>query len=71
MKRKDSRSVTRAALYDLIWKRPMLKVAPEFGMSGNGLAKLCRREGIPSPDAATGQSSRMVSASRSPRCRGA
>lgn len=27
----------------------MWKVAPEFGLSGNGLAKLCRREGIPVP----------------------
>jgi hypothetical protein len=28
----------------------MWKVAPEFGLSGNGLAKLCRREGIPVPE---------------------
>ena len=27
----------------------MWKVAPEFGLSGNGLAKVCRREGIPVP----------------------
>jgi hypothetical protein len=35
---------------NLIWQRPMSKVAPEFGLSGNGLAKLCRREGIPVPE---------------------
>jgi hypothetical protein len=28
----------------------MWKVAPEFGLSGNGLAKLCQREGIPVPE---------------------
>jgi hypothetical protein len=28
----------------------MWKVASEFGLSGNGLAKLCRREGIPVPE---------------------
>lgn len=50
MNRKFTRNVTRRELYDLIWQRPMWKVAPEFGLSGNGLAKLCRREGIPVPE---------------------
>lgn len=44
------RRISRQELYDLIWERPMSKVAPEFGLSGVGLAKLCRREGIPVPD---------------------
>jgi hypothetical protein len=44
------RSISRRDLYDLVWHRPMWKVAPEFGLSGNGLAKLCRREGIPVPE---------------------
>jgi hypothetical protein len=48
--RKISRSITRRVLYEAIWQRPMWKVAPEFGLSGNGLAKLCRREGIPVPE---------------------
>jgi hypothetical protein len=48
--RKPTRTITRRELYDLIWLRPMSKVAPEFGLSGNGLAKLCRREGIPVPE---------------------
>lgn len=43
-------TLTRKELYDLIWTRPMWKIAPEFGMSGNGLAKLCRREDLPVPE---------------------
>jgi hypothetical protein len=50
MSRKTTRTITRSELYELIWQRPMWKVAPEFGLSGNGLAKLCRREGIPVPE---------------------
>ena len=44
------RRLTRQELYDLVWERPMSKVAPEFGLSGVGLAKLCRREDIPVPE---------------------
>src|SRR5580658_7941947 len=50
MKHNSTREVSRRDLYDLVWRRPMWKVAPEFGLSGNGLAKLCRREGIPVPE---------------------
>lgn len=50
MRKSTTRTVTRQTLYDFIWDRPMWKVAPEFGLSGNGLAKLCRRHGIPVPE---------------------
>lgn len=50
MKHSSAREITREDLYELVWQRPMWKVAPEFGLSGNGLAKLCRREGIPVPE---------------------
>jgi hypothetical protein len=50
MKRNSTREISRRDLYDLVWQRPMWKVAPEFGLSGNGLAKLCRRVGIPVPE---------------------
>jgi hypothetical protein len=50
MKQNPTREISRRDLYDLVWQRPMCKVAPEFGLSGNGLAKLCRREGIPVPE---------------------
>jgi hypothetical protein len=52
MKQNFSREVSRRDLYDLVWQRPMWKLAPEFRLSGNGLAKLCRREGIPVPEPA-------------------
>jgi hypothetical protein len=45
-----ARTITRRDLYELIWERPMWKVALDFGLSGNGLAKLCRRQGIPVPE---------------------
>jgi hypothetical protein len=48
--RKSKRIIERRELYDVVWQRPMSKVAVEFGVSGNGLAKLCRREGIPVPE---------------------
>ncbi|HVA28176.1 MAG TPA: hypothetical protein VNF68_08355, partial [Candidatus Baltobacteraceae bacterium] len=50
MPKTSTRTVTRHDLYDLIWTRPMWKVAPEFGLSGRGLAKLCWRHGIPVPE---------------------
>ena len=41
--------MTRSELYDLVWTKPMMHVAEEFGLSGPGLAKLCERLGIPTP----------------------
>ena len=42
-------SFTRHELYDLVWSEPMVKLAERYGISGNGLAKACRRAGIPVP----------------------
>lgn len=44
-------SITRTELYELIWKEPMTKVAPKFGLSDVGLAKLCTQFDIPRPPA--------------------
>ena len=41
--------LTRQELYDLVWSTPMLSLALDFAMSNVGLAKLCRRHGIPCP----------------------
>lgn len=41
--------LTRAQLYDLIWSEPMSKVAAQFNLTGNGLAKICDRLNIPRP----------------------
>lgn len=42
-------TVSRAELYELIWTEPMTKVAPRFGLSDVGLAKVCKRCNIPRP----------------------
>jgi len=42
-------TLTREALYDLVWEQPMMRLAKRFGVSGNGLAKICRRLDIPYP----------------------
>ncbi len=47
---KSRLTISRHDLYELVWQKPMWKLAPEFGLSGNGLAKLCGRNGIPVPD---------------------
>lgn len=43
------RSITRGELYEMVWSRPMTHVASEFGISGNGLAKVCRKMDVPYP----------------------
>ncbi|MFK0377828.1 hypothetical protein [Pandoraea sp. NPDC090278] len=43
------RVITRAELYVKVWASPVSKVAEEFGMSGNGLRKLCTRNKVPCP----------------------
>lgn len=45
----NSRTTTREELYELIWQEPMTKVAPQFGVSDVGLAKICKRYDIPRP----------------------
>lgn len=39
----------RSELYELVWKAPMTKVSMDLQLSGVGLAKVCRRYGIPVP----------------------
>ena len=45
-----SHSFTRQELYDLVWSGPMIKLGSRYGISGNGLAKACRRANIPVPE---------------------
>lgn len=42
-------TLTRDELYKLVWETPMSRLASGFGLSGNGLAKICRRLDIPYP----------------------
>ncbi len=49
MKKNTSRSLTRQELYNLVWKKPAMQIAKEYGLSDRGLGKLCERNGIPTP----------------------
>lgn len=42
-------TLSRRAIYDLVWANPMSSAAAELGLSGNGLAKICDRLLIPYP----------------------
>lgn len=41
--------LTREELYNKIWQAPIRTVAKELGISDVGLAKICKRNGIPKP----------------------
>lgn len=43
-------TLTREALYELVWKEPIRTLAPTFGISDVGLKKVCARANIPTPD---------------------
>lgn len=42
-------TVTREELYDLVWAHPMSHLAKRFGISDQGLAKICKRLDVPRP----------------------
>jgi hypothetical protein len=42
-------TISREDLYELVWSKPMRDLAKDFGISDVGLAKRCRRLGIPVP----------------------
>lgn len=46
---KAKQTITREDLYELVWQKPMNKLAGEFGLSDVGLAKICTRLGVPRP----------------------
>ena len=41
--------LTREALYEQVWSRPVRTVAKDLGVSDVGLGKACRSAGIPTP----------------------
>jgi hypothetical protein len=41
--------LTREELYEQVWSEPMSTLAPKYGISDVGLAKICRRMRIPAP----------------------
>lgn len=44
---KQPKRVTREELYELVWQTPMVRLARQFGLSDNGLAKICDRLKVP------------------------
>lgn len=46
-----STTLTRMALYDLVWSEPMTALAKKFKISDNGLRKICIKMDIPLPKA--------------------
>jgi hypothetical protein len=43
-------SLTREALYELVWSEPMLKVAARFGVSSSYMARICTLLNVPRPE---------------------
>lgn len=41
--------LSRSQLYDLVWSKPILSLAKEYGFSDVGFSKICRRHNIPLP----------------------
>jgi len=42
-------SFTREQLYEAVWSKPMRHLAPTYGLSDVGLAKICRKLQVPTP----------------------
>lgn len=42
-------AIMRSDLYRRVWETPLSRLAPELGLSDNGLRKLCKRHDIPIP----------------------
>lgn len=45
----DPHIFTRKELYDLVWSKPMTKVAAELGVSDVALHKVCKKHRVPAP----------------------
>ncbi|PZU06752.1 hypothetical protein [Sphingomonas sp.] len=45
----EKATLTRAELYALVWATPMNRLARSFGLSDQGLAKICKRHDVPRP----------------------
>ncbi len=45
----DLHSLTREQLYDMVWQKPIVVLAPEFGVSDVAVKKRCKRLGVPTP----------------------
>lgn len=41
--------IRREELYEQVWAEPMIRLAQRYGLSGVGLAKICRKMAVPAP----------------------
>ena len=41
--------ISREELYQLVWSKPVAKIAKEFGISDVAIAKICKKLNIPKP----------------------
>lgn len=46
---RDALTLSREDLYELVWSKPMVELAKDFGLSDVALAKRCRKLGVPVP----------------------
>lgn len=46
---RSAKKLTRKELYDLVWSKPIMKLAEDFGISDRGLGKICARYRVPVP----------------------
>lgn len=46
---KDVRQIKRENLYELVWSKPTITVAEEFGISDVAVAKICKKLDVPKP----------------------
>jgi hypothetical protein len=63
-KPKTSIRLSRAELYDQVWKTPLMRLGPQYGITGTGIAKICDRLNVPYPPAGYWL---RVNAGRSPK----
>jgi hypothetical protein len=42
--------ISRDELYQLVWSKPMTKVAEQFDLSGSYLARICTLLNVPRPE---------------------
>jgi len=45
----DHVRMTREELYELVWSTPMVQASRRFGLSDNGLRKICKQVDVPTP----------------------
>jgi hypothetical protein len=65
----DRIELTREELYKLVWSEPMRVIAPRYGLSDAGLAKICRRLKVPRPGRGYWQRLRVGKRDRRPPLR--